>query len=101
MKLLRVNALMMQGIIGKSQSTVMIIDDETFYPGDQIEVRCFSSADDQPTGLWCHRWIIDVRCIPCNVDDDVFYELELSAFRPEGLPLGLSRVLKSDNLESF
>lgn len=101
MKQLRVNAIMMDNIIGHEKSTVMIIDDETFYPGDNIEVRVFSVNDNQPTGLWCHRWILDVRAIACSCDDDTYYELELSAFRPEGSLLGLSRVLKSDNLESF
>jgi hypothetical protein len=101
MKTIRVNAILMNSIIGHDSCKIMLFHEELLLPGEQVEVKVFSASDDQPTGLFCYRWIIDSTILESTSDGDVIWSLELSAFRPDNSRLGLSRVLKSDNLESF
>jgi hypothetical protein len=91
----------MDAIIGNEHYNLSVIDWYPFKVGERVIVIAKEFNTGEVTGMWCLRWIIRIDpIIPLYSDEDMV-NIVLSPFRLGTVPLGLSGVQKSDNLENF
>lgn len=99
--LIHVDALQYNDIVGHSSSSIILDGPKWWSLNMQVTISEWSVNESKPTGRWCVRYIVASVLVRGGVVDDKAWLLHLSPFKNESEPLGLSRVRKSDNLESF
>jgi hypothetical protein len=101
MRQLRVPVTLAIRIANSEFMYVTTLATDHFVLGELIEVRGYAAEPGQPTGLMCHRYVCSTECTGAMDDGEGFFYICLGTFDFARRRLGLSRVRKSDNLESF
>lgn len=78
---LHVHALTMKTIVGKCNKSLLICGTHKWVVGQRIKVICYTTEDEQPTGLWVYRYVVAANLLSVLYEDDEVWEVTLNPFR--------------------
>lgn len=82
-KVIHVNAIEMDNVIGKDESTICLIDYWELKRGQQVKIQVRTVTSHELTGLYCFRYVKSIKpLIPLYMHEN-YIEVTLTAFKPE------------------